>query len=103
MAKLSSSFLKASDFSLRLGFLGNIANDITLEDSYYSPWESAIRNLPRLVHEKHVREYVQLMPVLFTLRLERTSAYRRAYTVLCCLMQAFVWEGKQQLELVSSS
>jgi indoleamine 2,3-dioxygenase len=77
--------------SLDSGFLSHTAPLRKLPDVYYSPWENAIRDLPRLVDCKTIRSVVERLPTLTTSHLTTPSEWQRAYVLLGFLTQAYIW------------
>ena len=82
--------LQDYDISARYGF---IPDEPLLDSlsSYYSPWEVAISSLPHLVTTKKTRETLDILPVLSMDQLSDTSEWRRAYTILAFLSNAYIW------------
>jgi indoleamine 2,3-dioxygenase len=64
-----------------------------LPDPYYEPWETLIQDLPVLIENGTLREKVDQLPVLSTSFLHTEPEQRRAYVVLCFLVNGYVWGG----------
>ncbi|KAF2484026.1 Indoleamine 2,3-dioxygenase [Neohortaea acidophila] len=88
------------DVSPRNGFLPTEPPLEALPDSYYSPWEHAVKNLQGLILSKRLREVVDRLPVLTTDRLFGEAQWRRAYSVLAFIAHAYIWGGNKPAERV---
>lgn len=72
-----------------------------LPDEYYEPWEAIIAVLPELLETRQVRRLVDSLPVLDTSHLSSEPEWRRAYSVLAILTQAYVWQGPEPAQVSS--
>jgi indoleamine 2,3-dioxygenase len=91
MALDTAQLFETYGLSLDSGFLSHAAPLRKLSDVYYHPWETAIKDLPRLVECKIIRSVVEQLPVLSTCHLTTPSEWQRAYVLLGFLTQAYIW------------
>jgi len=81
------------------GFLPDRLPLWRLRSPYYESWEMIVGRLPYLLRAKHLREEVDLLPVLSTSRLESESEWQRAYLLLSFMTHAYIWGGKTPAEV----
>ncbi|KAH3670329.1 hypothetical protein WICMUC_004898 [Wickerhamomyces mucosus] len=92
------------DISPKSGFLPEEKPISKLSDEYYKPWESLVNNLPSLILTKRIRALVDKLPVLSVKRIEHQKCeLRRAYSVLCFLAHAYVWNVDQPTDQLPRS
>ncbi|KIW12782.1 hypothetical protein PV08_07969 [Exophiala spinifera] len=80
--------------SARTGFLPEEAPLTRLPDDYYEPWEDLIQNLAQLVSSYKIRSRIDQLPLLKTSRLKTEEEWRRAYVIMGCCVQAYIWVGE---------
>lgn len=80
------------------GFLPAEAPLARIPDSYYEPWETLARDLPRLLREGKLRSAVEDLPILDCSRLGPEPEWRRAYIILTFFTHAYVWGGEAPSE-----
>ncbi|KAI9783758.1 MAG: hypothetical protein M1835_003743 [Candelina submexicana] len=71
-----------------------------LPDPYYNKWEGIVANLQALLLSKRLRGVIEGLPVLSTGRLKRASEWRRAYSLLAFMTNAYIWGGDRPSERV---
>jgi indoleamine 2,3-dioxygenase len=62
-----------------------------LPDEYYQPWERIIAKLPVLLREKTIRNGIDNLEILRTVRLTTEAEWQRAYVILCFLSHGYIW------------
>ena len=85
------------------GFLPDQLPLTRLPDPYYNKWEAIVANLQALVLSRRLRGVVEKLPVLSTVGLEHDREWRRAYSLLCFMLHAYVWGGDSPAERVPQS
>jgi indoleamine 2,3-dioxygenase len=70
-----------------------------LSDPYYSPWDTIVSDLPRLIKTGKIRAEVLGLPVLCVKNLKDEAEWQRAYLVLAFLTHAYVWGGEKAEEV----
>ena len=70
-----------------------------LSDPYYSPWETIVSDLPRLIKTGKIRAEVLELPVLSVENLTDEAEWQRAYLVLAFLTHAYIWGGEKAEEV----
>ncbi|KAI9813487.1 MAG: hypothetical protein M1827_004163 [Pycnora praestabilis] len=81
------------DISPEYGFLPPELPLQILSDPYYNRWEAVVANLQGLILSKRLRGVVDRLPTLSTTRLQQESEWRRAYSLLAFITNAYVWGG----------
>ncbi|PYH96775.1 indoleamine 2,3-dioxygenase [Aspergillus ellipticus CBS 707.79] len=89
--------------SVQNGFVPEVPPLRRLGDSYYSPWEEIVQNLPALIKAGTVRQAVDDLPVLSTENLQQEPEWRRAYVVLAYLTHAYIWGGEKPRDILPPS
>ncbi|KIW67626.1 hypothetical protein PV04_06863 [Phialophora macrospora] len=90
--------LQRHGISPRKGFLPDDDPLQRLWDSYYSPWEDLVADLPRLLSGERARSEIDGLPILDPDRLNSQAEWRRAYVVLGFLTHAYIWGGEEPSE-----
>ena len=88
------------DVSPLHGFLPSSPPLECLPDSYYAPWEDAVKNLQGLLLSHRLREVVDRLPVLSTDHLTTEPEWRRAYSLLAFLAHGYIWGGARPRERI---
>lgn len=70
-----------------------------LSHDYYQPWEAVIEILPELLESRQIRWRVDDMPVLDTSHLHSEPEWRRAYSILAIIAQAYIWQGPEPAQV----
>ncbi|OIW22803.1 indoleamine 2,3-dioxygenase [Coniochaeta ligniaria NRRL 30616] len=96
------STLAESEIELN-GFLPEQLPVDSLSDPYYGPWESLIKDLPKLLKDRTIRSRVNALPVLSVSRLRTTAKWRRAYVILSFLAHGYIWGGDYAAEVLPPS
>ncbi|KAK6329669.1 hypothetical protein TWF696_003542 [Orbilia brochopaga] len=91
MVHLPIPRLEDYSISATTGFLPDAPPLTALQDPYYGPWEAIISNLQALLLSKKIRQEVNKLPVLSTIRLEAEAEWRRAYVILSFLSHSYIW------------
>nr|BAK81919.1 indoleamine 2,3-dioxygenase alpha/beta type [Tuber melanosporum] len=94
------SIPKLEDYGLsaNYGFLPEHPPLTRLENPYYAPWETLLKNLGTLIRAQKVRESVNALPVLTPDKLVSEAERRRAYMMLGFMTHAYVWGGVNACE-----
>ncbi len=87
------------DISPENGFLPIELPLEILPDPYYNKWELIVANLQALLLSKRLRGVVDGLPVLSTARLHRKPEWRRAYSLLAFMTNAYIWGGDKPSEV----
>ena len=82
------------------GFLPETLPLTRLPDPYYNKWEAIVANLQALVLSRRLRGIIEKLPVLSTVGLEHESEWRRAYSLLCFMLHAYIWGGDSPAERI---
>lgn len=82
------------------GFLPETLPLTRLPDPYYNKWEAIAANLQALVLSGRLRGIIGKLPVLSTVGLEHESEWRRAYSLLCFMLNAYIWGGDSPAERI---
>ncbi|CAK3837306.1 indoleamine 2,3-dioxygenase [Lecanosticta acicola] len=80
------------------GFLPAEYPLLRLPHAYYEPWESIVDRLPDLLEAREVRQRIDALSVLDTSHLSSDEEWRRAYSILAVLAQAYIWQGPEPSE-----
>ncbi|AET39677.1 dioxygenase BNA2 Ecym_4655 [Eremothecium cymbalariae DBVPG len=93
---------KLEDFGISKisGFLPQDFPATRLADVYYSCWEDVVGNLPSLIVSRRLRVVVDRIPKL-KVKPELVAdirQLRRAYTVLCFIVNAYVWGADEVVD-----
>ncbi|KAF3914178.1 Myoglobin [Orbilia brochopaga] len=91
--------LEDYSISATTGFLPDVPPLTALQDPYYGPWEAIISNLQALILSKKIRQEINRLPVLTTIRLENEAEWRRAYVILSFLSHSYIWGDKTPAEV----
>ncbi|KAI9715364.1 MAG: hypothetical protein M1812_006009 [Candelaria pacifica] len=91
------------DISPEHGFLPVELPLEILPDPYYNKWEVIVANLQALLLSKRLRGVVERLPVLSTSGLQREAEWRRAYSLLAFMTNAYIWGGDRPSERVPAS
>lgn len=83
--------LNAYGLSKTRGFLPNHIPKQSFENSYYSPWDNLVNNLPHLISSHTLSQQVEALPLLSIDKLLSDSELQRGYVVLSFLVHAIVW------------
>lgn len=75
------------------GFLPDTVPLTRLPDPYYNKWEAVAANLQAQILSRRLRGVVDRLPVLSTAGLEHDAEWRRAYSLLCFIVHAYIWGG----------
>lgn len=70
-----------------------------LPDQYYQPWETLIKQLPRLISDGTLYDEIARLPILATRHLRTIPEWRRAYVILAFLAHAHIWTANQPHEV----
>lgn len=98
-----SGTVDLSEFSVtKNAFLPEKSPLHILSDSYYEPWELVAQHLPELIDQGRIHGAVKGLPLLSTDRLKSEAEWRRAYTMLGFISQAYIWGGDKPEEVSSS-
>ena len=90
--------IKLSDYDIsrKTGFVPEhpVQN---LSDVYFAKWEYVAQNLPDLLKQKLLRQTIDDLPEteFSSNTLHSDDEWRRAYSILSFISQAYVWEGGQ--------
>lgn len=95
MARFGDFDLRQYEISATSGFLPETSPLEKLSDSFYSPWEEIVHDLPHLIRTDTLNDALENLPVLSTTRLRSEEEWRRAYVVLGFLSQGYIWSGKE--------
>ncbi len=79
--------------SAKFGFLPQEPPLVFLPDPCYDAWENVVANLPTLIRNGELRQAIDRLPTLNTSGLKDEAEWRRAYCLLCFMMQGYVWNG----------
>ncbi|TQW01502.1 indoleamine 2,3-dioxygenase [Cordyceps javanica] len=86
--------------SAKFGFLPQEAPLGLLPDLCYNAWEDIVANLPALIRDRGLRRAIDRLPTLDTSGLKDEAEWRRAYCLLCFMMQGYVWNGDSPMDRV---
>ena len=59
----------------------------------FSEWDRIVKNLPKLIESKMIRQEVEKLPQLNVEKLVTLPEKRRAYSILCMIEQAYLFGG----------
>ncbi|CAJ2510989.1 Uu.00g066140.m01.CDS01 [Anthostomella pinea] len=71
-----------------------------LPNSYYTPWESLMDQLPDLIKRREIRERISQLPILTTDNLHTEHEWRRAYVILAFFTHAYIWGNDTPAEIL---
>ena len=85
--------------SHRNGFLPDESPLRYLPDTYYQPWEVIVEDLPALITEHRIRQEIDNLPILSTLKLSTEREWQRAYVLLSLFTHGYIWGGENPSEV----
>lgn len=94
--------LKDYGLSETHGFLPTEPPLPKLPDPRYEAWETIVANLSTWIRSADLHRAIDRLPVLGTDGLKRAAEWRRAYCLLCFMMQGYVWAGDRPRDRVPS-
>ncbi|KAE8167075.1 Indoleamine 2,3-dioxygenase [Aspergillus tamarii] len=86
--------------SLQNGFLPHSPPLKMMENPYYWPWEHLVSDLPHHIRFRTIRQAVEALPILSTLKLQGEPEWRRAYLLLAYLTHAYIWGGEKPKDVL---
>ncbi|CEJ94310.1 hypothetical protein VHEMI09851 [[Torrubiella] hemipterigena] len=84
----------------RNAFLPEDSPATKLEHPSYQPWEDIAKDLPSLIDNGSIRERVAKLPIISTDALVGEAEWRRAYSMLAYITNAYVWGGDKPEEIL---
>ncbi|VUC28443.1 unnamed protein product [Clonostachys rosea] len=88
---VQSPKINSFGISAQWGFLSDEAPLTSFPNSFYSPWDDLIRDLPNLITSRSLTTKVNALPQLTASKLSSDVELRRAYVVLAFIIHAHVW------------
>lgn len=85
--------LKDHGLSAEFGFLPHEPPLVLLADPCYNAWENVVANLPAFIRNAELRQAIDRLPMLDASGLKDEAKWRRAYCLLCFMIQGYVWNG----------
>ena len=82
--------LSEFDISSKTGFLSDEPPLRRLPDSFHEPWEAIVEDFAELIKTAGIREQVDKLSVLSTLKLRSEGEWRRAYLLLSSITQGYL-------------
>ena len=84
---------------LKNGFLPDSLPLQRLQNPYYEPWETVVRNFQSFILSKRLRQIVDALPILSTDLLLSDAEWRRTYSILGSIAHAYIWGGDSPAEV----